>query len=278
MEHSEGKFSGAAETQLCSQRWRPEGASRATLAIVHGFGEHSGRYMNVVNVLVPRGYAVHGFDLRGHGHSPGQRGYISAWAEYRQDTAAFLEFVATQEPQRPLFLLGHSMGGLIALEYALHHPEGLRGVIASAPLLEQPGISPVLLLLSRVLSRVLPRFSLNTNLDATSISRDPNVVKAYKDDPLVHSLGTPRLATEITTAQNWTLAHAAELRVPLLVFFGTADRLVPPAATRRFFDRVTVPAKQKIEYADAYHETHNDIIADQVVANLERWLGAQLSA
>ncbi len=276
MQHFEGNFSGATNTQLFYQRWRPDGAPHATLAIVHGFGEHSARYMNVVNALVPRGYAVSGFDLRGHGRSPGQRGYINAWAEYREDTAAFLKLVTEQEPSRPLFLMGHSMGGLIALEYGLHRPEGLRGVIASAPLLAQPGISPVLLTLSRILSRVYPTFSLNTGLDATAISRDPNVVKAYTEDSLVHSLGTPRLGTEITAAQNWVLAHAAELRVPLLVFFGTADRLAPPEGTRRFYDRVTVADKQKIEYEGAFHETHNDIIADQVMANLTRWLDAHL--
>jgi alpha-beta hydrolase superfamily lysophospholipase len=198
------------------------------------------------------------------------------WAEYREDTAAFLNLVAAQEPKRPLFLLGHSMGGLIALEYGLHRPEGLAGVIASGPLLAQAGVSPVLLLLSRILSRIAPRFSLNTNLDATAISRDPNVVKAYKDDPLVHSLGTPRLGTEITAAYQWTLAHAPEWRVPLLMIIGTADRLVPPAGGRQFFNSVTLADKELREYADAFHETHNDIIYPQVMADLTRWLDAHV--
>lgn len=274
MEQREGTFRGAGALELFYQRWRPAGEPRAALAIVHGFGEHSGRYMNVVNHLVPRGYAVYGFDLRGHGRSPGQRGYINTWAEYREDTQSFLRLVAEQEPNRPLFLMGHSMGGLIVLEYVLHHPEGLKGVIASAPVLGQAGVSPILFFLSRVLSRVYPRFSLSTGLDATTISRDPAVVKAYQIDPLVHSLATPRLGTEITAAQEWTLAHAGDLRVPFLLFFGTADRLVPPDNTRQFYNRVTFSNKHKIEYEGAYHETHNDIIYPQVMADLERWLEA----
>lgn len=274
MEHSEGTFKGKENLDLFYQGWQPEGTPRAGLAIVHGFGEHSGRYMNVVNHFVPRGYAIYGLDLRGHGRSPGQRGHINAWSEYREDVRAFMQLVAAQEQGHPIFLWGHSLGGLIVLEYALRHPEGLRGVIASAPLLGQAGVSPVLIALARVLSRAAPKFSLSTGLDATSLSRDPAVAKAYTSDPLVHSLATPRLSTEITAAQEWTLAHAGEWRVPLLLFFGTADRLAPPANTRVFFDAVTFADKHKIEYEGAYHEAHNDIIHPQVMADVERWLSA----
>ena len=276
MEHSEGTFQGADHLDLFYQCWRPTGAARATLAIVHGFGEHSSRYSNVVNHFVPRGYAIYGFDHRGHGRSPGQRGHINAWREYREDVRAFVQMVAARESQRPLFLWGHSLGGLIVLEYALHYPDGLRGVIASAPLLGQAGVSPILHVLARVLSRIAPRFSLSTGLDATTLSRDPAVVQAYTSDPLVHSLATPRLGTEITAAQQWTLAHANEWRVPLLIFFGTADRLVPPANTRAFFDAVTFADKHKIEYDGAYHEVHNDIIHVQVMADVERWVETHL--
>lgn len=276
MKHLEGSFRGSGNLDLFYQSWHPEDQPRAALALVHGFGEHSGRYPNVVNHFVPRGYAVYGFDHRGHGRSPGQRGHINAWSEYRDDVRAFVQLVTARESPRPIFLWGHSLGGLIVLEYALHYPEGLRGVIASAPLLGQAGISPILIALARVLSRVAPTFSLSTGLDATTLSRDPAVVKAYTSDPLVHSLGTPRLSTEISAAQTWTLAHASEWRVPLLLFFGTADRLVPPENTRKFFDAITFPDKHKIEYEGAYHETHNDIIHAQVMADVEQWLQTHL--
>jgi len=276
MEHSEGTFQGAGNLKLFYQCWRPEGEVRAALAIVHGFGEHSGRYPNVVQHFVPRGYAIYALDHRGHGRSPGQRGYINAWSEYREDVHAFVQMVTTYTSSRSIFLWGHSLGGLIVLEYALHYPDGLRGVIASAPLLGQAGVSPILIALARVLSRIAPKFSLSTGLDATTLSRDPAVVQAYTSDPLVHSLATPRLSTEITAAQQWTLAHAGEWRLPLLLFFGTADRLVPPANTRAFFDAIPFADKHKIEYEGAYHEVHNDIIHAQVMADVEQWVETHL--
>lgn len=277
MQHSEGTFRGAGAIDLFYQRWQPEGTPRAILAIVHGFGEHSGRYPNVVNYFVPRGYAVYGFDHRGHGRSPGTRGHINQWSEFRDDVRAFVQLAAAQEPNRPMFLLGHSLGGLIALEYVLHDPKGLRGVIASSPLLVQAGLSPVAVAMGKILSRVAPGVPVKTGLDASTISRDPAVVKAYQEDPLVHSFGTPRLSTEITAAQNWTNAHAGDLNLPLLLIVGSEDKLVPPEGGRRFFDAVTYADKQKLDYPGAYHETHNDIIAPQVMADVERWLEAHLT-
>lgn len=276
MKHSEGTFRGSGNLALFYQSWHPEGQPRATLVIVHGFGEHGGRYPNVVKHFVPRGYALYALDHRGHGRSPGPRGHINAWSEYRDDVHALVQLVTARESPCPIFLWGHSLGGLIVLEYALHYSEHVRGVIASAPLLGQAGISPLLLALARILSRLAPTFSQSTGLDATTLSRDPDVVKAYTSDPLVHSLGTPRLGTEITAAQEWTQAHARAWRVPLLLFFGTADRLVPPENTRRFFDALTFPDKHKIEYEGAYHEPHNDIIHAQVMADVERWLETHL--
>ncbi len=276
MEHREGTFQGAGALELFYQRWRPDGAPRAVIAIVHGFGEHSGRYPNVVNHFVPRSYAVYGFDHRGHGRSPGKRGHINAWSEFRDDVRAFRQLVAAQEPNRPVFMLGHSLGGLIALEYALHYTEGLRGVIASGPLLVQPGVSPALIALAKILSRIAPGTAIKTGLDASTISRDPAVVEAYQKDPLVHSFATPRFSTEMTAAQNWTNAHAADLKLPFLLIVGSEDKLVPPEGGRKFFDAVTFADKQKLDYPGAYHETHNDIIAPQVMADVERWLEAHL--
>ena len=156
MRHTEGKFAGADSTDLYYQCWKPIDGPRAVLAIVHGFGEHSGRYPNVVGHLVPRGYAVYGFDHRGHGRSPGKRGHINTWSEYRDDVRAFLQLIKQHELTRQVFLLGHSLGGLIVLEYVLRYPDGLKGVIASGPLLARARVSPVLAVLAKVLSRVAP--------------------------------------------------------------------------------------------------------------------------
>jgi len=276
MNHSENTFSGFKGLKLYYQCWRPEGEPRTTLAIVHGFGEHSGRYGNVVDWFVPKGYAVYAFDLRGHGRSPGPRGYVSRWAVFREDVKAFLELVHEQEPGQAVFLLGHSMGGLIVLEYALHYPEGLTGVIASGPLLAQANMSPSLVTLSKVLSGVLPWLTLDTKLDATSISRDPAVVEAYVNDPLVHSLGTPRLGTELTRAIEWTQAHAAEMRVPCLIVHGSADRLVPPEGSRIFYESMTLADKERQTYEGYYHEVFNDVGKEQVLAAAEAWIERRL--
>ncbi len=276
MNHSENTFSGFGGLELYYQRWRPEEEPKAALAIVHGFGEHSGRSGNVVGWFVPRGYAVYAFDLRGHGRSPGPRGYVNEWAEFRGDVKSFLELVHKQEPGRAVFLLGHSMGGLIVLEYVLHHPEGLAGVIGSGPVLAQVGISSFLMALSKVLSSILPRLALNTKLDASAISRDPAVVEAYVNDPLVYSLGTPRLGTELTRAIEWTQAHAAEMRIPCLIVHGSADRLAPPEGSRVFYKNMTLADKEREVYEGYYHEVFNDIGKERVLGAVEAWVEQHL--
>jgi len=243
---------------------------------VHGFGEHSGRYTNIVQALIPHDIAVCAFDLRGHGRSSGQRGHVQHWSEFRQDVRAFLRHVRETVAAVPLFLFGHSMGGLIVLDYALAYPEGLAGVIASGPVLGQPGVSPVLLWLSRVISRLYPRFSLNTHLDASALSRDPEVVRAYEADPLVHSKASARLGTELTATVERVQAQASQWHLPLLILHGSEDRLAPPEGSRAFFERVPIEDKTYMVYPGGYHESHNDIHKDQAIGDLLRWLEAHL--
>jgi len=169
-------------------------------------------------------------------------------------------------------LMGHSMGGVIALDYALRAPAGLSGVIASAPPLGKLGIAPVLLTISRALSRMWPRFAMDTGMDFAASARDPAVLQAYAADRLRHSTGTVRLGTEFLAAVAWTNAHAADLQVPLLIVHGGADRLAAPAASRAFFDQVTFPDKQYHEYAGGYHELHNDLNRQEMLADLVCWL------
>ncbi len=276
MKHSESTFEGYENLQLYYQSWQPEGEIKAVLAIVHGFGEHSGRYMNVVNKLLPQGFAVYGFDHRGHGKSPGQRGHIMHWKEFTEDVHSFLEVVRNEQKEKPLFLMGHSLGGLIALNYVITNPQGLQGVIASGPLLSQPGISPILLLLSKIMSKIWPGFSIDTKLDVNTISRDPEVIKAYEQDPLVHSMASARLGTEITAATEWTQARADKIALPLLIVHGAADVLVEPQGSAQFFDKVTFADKERIVYPDGRHESHNDIDKEKVLQDLSSWLGKHI--
>jgi alpha-beta hydrolase superfamily lysophospholipase len=278
MKSREGTFRGADGLELHGRSWRPERGVRAVLAIVHGHGEHSGRYMNIVDFLHPKGYVVYGFDHRGHGRSRGQRGHIHSWDEYRGDVAAFLRWIAGQEPHAPIFLMGHSMGALVVLDYLIHEPDVIRGAIVSGAPLEPAGVAkPSLVLLSRALSRIAPRFPLRLALDVSALSRDAAVVRAYIEDPLVHGRFTARWGTESLDTLARVKGRAAEVHVPILFIHGEADRLNLPHGSSSFFEGVASADKTLHLYPEMYHELHNDIGHEVVIADLEDWLGRHVS-
>ena len=268
-------FLGYGGIELFYRRWRPGASPKAVLPIVHGHGEHSGRYANVADWFVPRGYSVYAVDLRGHGRSQGKRGALGDFGEYREDVRAFLELVQEAEPA-PAFLLGHSLGGLIALDYALRGSDGLAGIVASGPVLSAPGVSPFLLWLSKILAQLWPGLTLESGLDTSALSRDPAVVEAYVNDPLVHSKGSARMASEMMRTVDWTQAQAGELALPCLIVHGSEDRLCPPGASRVFIENVTFADKEYIEYEGYFHEVYNDLGKEQVFADVEAWLERHL--
>jgi len=275
MEQQEFTFVGAAAATLFGQSWRPE-QPKAVVLVVHGFGEHSGRYGYLVPPLTAAGYAVYALDHRGHGRSPGKRGHIDSFDDYLADVRALAAFAQAASPGLPVVVFGHSLGGLIALLYALRYPSGLAGVIASAPLLTKPNVSPMLLTVAQLLSRVAPSFALDTGLDATTISRDPAEVARYTSDPQVHSKSTARAGSEIMKAIDWAQAHAGELTVPLLLYHGDADNLVPIEGSRRFFAAVQEQDKQFVERPGGYHESHNDLGRDELFTMIVAWLNAHI--
>lgn len=274
--HDTQYIRSADGTQLHVQSWLPQ-HTRAVVGVVHGWSDHSGRYGNVVDALTPHGCGVYAVDLRGHGLSEGQRGHINTWDEYRGDVHAFLDLLEATYPDTPLFLMGHSTGGLIVLEYAIHHPaRRLNGLIASAPLLAEPNVPGVVKLLGRVLSRVAPSFSLDPNADPNTISRDPAVVAAYKSDPLAHSRATPRLSTEMSAARDFVLANLDGITYPFLLMYGSADGLVPPHISREMFAHVGAADKTRHEYDGGYHELFNDLCKDEMLGDLVAWLDAHV--
>lgn len=277
MQHQEGHFTGVGGQGLFRQSWLPGGSPQAVIALVHGLGEHSGRYAPVAERLTGQGLVVASYDHRGHGRSATHLcAHVLAWQEYRQDLHTFLGLLRQEYPGLPLFLYGHSMGGLIVLEYVLHYPHGLAGVVASAPAVSVVKASPLLLAVGRLMSRLKPDFQLDSGLDVTGISRDTAVVTAYQQDPLVHSKISARWSTEFLAAIAWTQAHAAEFRPPLLILHGEADRLVLPEGSERFFARVRQPDKQRITYPGGYHEPHNDWQKEQLLADVLNWLEMHL--
>lgn len=276
MKNIAGTFKGAGGLSLYYQSWHPQDRSRAVVAIVHGLGAHSGLFLPAVEYLVSLGYAVYAFDLRGHGHSPGQRGHINRWTEFREDLSAFLQQIWTQEPNCPCFVWGHSLGGAIVLDYALRSPQGLRGAIVTAPALGKVGVSRLKLAIGRVFSRVYPRLSLKVGLNHNASSRNPNVISAYSQDPLRHEYGSARLATEFFAAVDWIENHASELQIPLLLLHGSADQVTHPESSWLFCERVTYPDKKCYEYPGSYHDLYADTNYQEVLVDIGKWLEQHL--
>ena len=279
MQHEQGFFTAHDDLQLYTQSWLPESTPKSNLIVVHGFGEHCSRYADFAAWFVPHGFAIHTFDLRGHGKSPGQRGHIEAWTDYRNDVYTFIHQVIAHTPSIPTFLLGHSMGGLIVLDYGLHHPENLCGIISSAPALQQgKGVSTAAITMAKLVAPLLPRLKVDSALDIHALSRNPAVVQAYRDDPLVHGLGTPRFVREMMRTMTRTQAQADEWDpdMPLLIVHGSADTLCPPEGSARFFANVGARDKTRYVYEDYYHEVFNDIGRERVLADVQTWLETHL--
>src|SRR3954469_23383998 len=275
--HLEGRFTGSAGARLFYQAWVPDpGRPRAVLVNLHGLGDHSNLYPNLASRVPAAGIPLYAYDMRGNGRSPGQRAYLRGWHEYRDDLHAFLLKVTEWQPGTPLFLLGNSLGGLVVLEYALHHADGLAGVIAAAPPLGRLGVPPILMALGRFFSRVVPRFSLRVGMDLTGLARDPAVVQAVLEDPLFHRRGTARLSTEVTSAIARVQSQAETFSVPLLILHGSADRMVPPDGSREFFSRLRQPDREFREYPGAYHRLFEDLDAEAGLPDVARWLDAHL--
>lgn len=274
MGHSTGTLQSADGLELYYQRWYPEPEPLASIAIQHGIGGHSGQstYTHLINHLVPLGYALYGLDLRGHGRSEGRRGSINSWEDYRSDLRLLLKTIKGTGSDQPVFLLGQSLGGLIVLEYALRYHPDVQGVIASAPALSVPNMSPVLATLLKPLSAVLPHLVMNPSFDLSGVSRDPEEAQKLLDDPLTDPRLSPRLALETLSALEWTQAHAADLQVPLLLIHGAADPITPPQGSLAFFKNVKIEDKVLKLYEGGYHQAFIDSNREQVLADVAEWL------
>jgi alpha-beta hydrolase superfamily lysophospholipase len=272
MQHQEGTFAGSDGLQLYYQCWLPFESPRAVLAIVHGIGEHGGRYNYVVDRMVPCDIAVCAMDLRGHGQSPGKRGAVDRWDQYVEDVGAFLDAVRKNYPNQPLFLMGHSMGGLICALYLEENQDGLAGAVLSSPLLAQANVPGLLKRAVRIVAKVAPGVGFSATVDPSIISRDPAEVQRFVSDPLIHREATVQLGSELLRVLPLAHKQAGNVTLPLLIYHGDDDQLVPVSGSQRFSSAVASSDRVFRIYPGGYHELHNDLNRDQVLGMLHAWL------
>jgi alpha-beta hydrolase superfamily lysophospholipase len=273
MRHREFTAAGTGGLDLYAQAWLPEIAPRAVTVVSHGLAEHGGRYGTLAGELAQREYAVYAVDHRGHGRSPGPRANIDRFAHLVADFCAFTDHCSRQHPDTPVFMLGHSMGGAVAFAGALRLQHMLRGLVLSAPALATDQLLPPLQkMFVQLLSVVAPNTGALT-LPAEAVSRDPSVVARYVADPLVHHKAIPaRTLVELLGAMQGFPASARDLRLPTLVLHGTADKLVPLAATRPVYQAFATRDCVVKLYDGLYHEVFNEPERETVAADLFRWL------
>ena len=260
--------------QIFAQCWPAAITPLATVSLVHGYGEHCGRYKHVADKLTQAGFNVISFDHQGHGQSSGWRGHITTYDALLDDISRLLIEAQQRFPQTPQFLYGHSMGGNLVLNYALRRRPQLAGVVVTSPWLRLAKFpSAMTIRLGRLVSRVWPSFTSSSGLDNSALSRDPTVVQAYGSDLLNHNRISPRLFTQINGAGQWALDNASQFSLPLLLMHGTADRITSYEASHQFAGGISTGCTLKL-WDNFYHEIHNEPEQDEVITFVVEWLRA----
>jgi alpha-beta hydrolase superfamily lysophospholipase len=243
---------------------------------VHGYAEHTGRHAPVAHALTDQGATVYAYDQRGHGQSEGRRAYVGTFTHYLQDLHRFLQRVRAQTTDRPLFLFGHSMGGLVVLSYLLDRQPSVDGVILSSPAVEiNPDLAPVLRRVGQWIGRLAPTLP-TTRSPKGALSRDPDVAEAAQNDPLnYHGRVPARTGAEMLRVGGVVQSRLHSITAPFLVVHGTADLLTSPEWSRRLYDRAASDDKTIRLYDGLYHETFNEPEGDEVLATIGDWLDAR---
>jgi alpha-beta hydrolase superfamily lysophospholipase len=275
--HTTGSLVAKSGKQIFTQSWMPECDIKAVLVIAHGLGEHSGRYLPFVEYFVARGYGVYALDHEGHGRSEGQRGYIPHLSTFVDTLFDYIGQIKGKHPDKKLFLVGHSMGGVISVNYLLRHQETLSGCILSgSALATDEVIGSALKWVLKGLSLLVPKAQI-IRLEGEAVSRDPQVVHAYLNDPLVfHGKVTARLLTAILSAADHGLAKAAKITLPLLIMHGGDDGLASPKGSRMLYDKVSSTDKTLKIYDNLFHEIFLEPEKMAVFADTEQWLEARI--
>lgn len=273
MNHHQDTFTDYKNNTIYYQSWLPKGEIKALIMVVHGLGEHSGRYANLVNHLVPLGYGIYSWDHIGHGRSDGMRKYIDRFPDFTNVVSQYYHQIKTAHPALPIFILGHSMGGLITANYLLDHQADFKGAIFSAPAIKVAGgVNPFRLFGGRLLSVIYPKYGM-APLNPESITRDLKVLEENLKDPL-NSRGKTavRLLTEMLDAMARFKKEAKIITLPILVLQGSDDQVVDPAGADLLYELVSSEDKTLKTYPGLYHEVFHEPEREMVLADVGKWL------
>ena len=269
----DGHFTTPDGIQLVYQAHLPVGKPSAALLVVHGAGDHKGRYQDALKILVPQGIAVYCYDQRGYGRSPGQRGHINSWEEYRQDLRAFIDLVHAEQSRLPIFLWGYGLGGMVVADAILHDNHYLQGAIMMSAPFKPGGVAqPALTLAAQVFSIIWPNFNLKLPISIEKVTRDPKVIRAAQTDALMHNQASARWGAETLRTIQWVNQHPGDIYLPVLILHGEADQINAVEGAHHFYENITYPDKILITYPGGYHELHNDLIHGQVLVDMVKWI------
>ncbi len=277
MKHNEGEFKGVKGLKIYYQAWIPD-TPKAVIQLVHGGFEHSGRYQNVVNQLIPEGYAIYANDHRGHGRSEGLRNFVDSFDQYIEDEKLFYDLIKKQYPNLSIFMLGHSLGSFIAIYFTRKYEDLLHGLILSGTGTD-PGkeTSGFLKLLAKGFSKIAPKIKFNPRIDAKFLSHDPEVVKNYTTDPLVYAEKiTARLSYEMLRNFKNLKTTIENFKINLLIQCGSEDKLIK--GSEKLDDLFKMDDKTIKIYEGLYHEVYNEIEKDRriVLNDLTDWLNRHI--
>ena len=271
MTHQESSFTNAGGLNIYTQAWLPQ-THEANMLIAHGVGEHSGRYAHVANYFNQKGVAVFALDHQGHGKSQGKRGHVPEFQNFVEDMQQLCGLIHQQYPNKPTFLYGHSMGGLIVFLYLLKHQEQVDAAIISAPPVKiklQP--SAVQKVLLGVMKTLAPSFTLNNDIDAAWLSREKDEVEAYRTDPLVHPKISVALFTGMVQGGQQCLEKAASVIKPVLMVIGGEDKIIDGSAAYAAFEKISSEQKKQVIFEGSYHEIHNDLDRLKEFETMWKW-------
>jgi alpha-beta hydrolase superfamily lysophospholipase len=263
------------EISIFARCWEPKDV-KAVVCLVHGLGEHSGRYAHVAKFLNDAGYAVMAFDMCGHGKSGGIVGHATSYEAMMEHISRLRGEATVHYPEIPIFLYGHSMGGNLVINYTLYRKPRVYGVVATGPAFKTAVELPSWkIAMGKALYNVIPFLPMPSELDENKLSRDPEVVRAYVEDPLVHGRVSVRLGIDILHTGQWVMKHARELIAPLLIMHGEKDEITSCDASREFAEKAKHVCTLKI-WKNLYHEIHNEPEKHDVLSFLLNWFEKQL--